>query len=81
MLRKKYYDKVQELKGNIRVLCRIRPLNKSEKERVSHGVIIPLVHHSLLVKQTVESLTWNYCCDTVIQIENFKCVSLCVMQF
>ena len=42
MFRKKYYDKVQELKGNIRVLCRIRPLNKSEKERVSHGVIYPL---------------------------------------
>ena len=36
-----------------------------------------IIYHflSLLVKQTMESLTRKYCCDSVIQIENFKCVS------
>ncbi len=30
--RKKLFNLVQELKGNIRVFCRVRPLNNSEKE-------------------------------------------------
>ncbi|ODN02238.1 Kinesin-like calmodulin-binding protein [Orchesella cincta] len=31
LLRKKYYNMVEELKGKIRVFCRIRPPSKSEK--------------------------------------------------
>lgn len=31
VLRKKYYNMVEELKGKIRVFCRIRPPNKTEK--------------------------------------------------
>ena len=29
-LRKQYYNKIQELRGNIRVFCRVRPLNNKE---------------------------------------------------
>ena len=32
-LRRKYYNEVEDLKGKIRVFCRIRPLSNSEKER------------------------------------------------
>ncbi|DBA00591.1 TPA: hypothetical protein N0F65_007720 [Lagenidium giganteum] len=32
--RKRLFNQVQELKGNIRVLCRVRPISKSE---ISHG--------------------------------------------
>jgi len=31
-LRKKYWDKIQELRGNIRVFCRVRPMLKKESE-------------------------------------------------
>ena len=34
ILRKKYYNMVEDMKGKIRVYCRARPLSKSEKERV-----------------------------------------------
>ena len=34
VLRKKYYNMVEDMKGKIRVYCRSRPLSGSEKERV-----------------------------------------------
>lgn len=37
LLRKKYYNLVEELKGKIRVFCRIRPASKSE--RMSNEII------------------------------------------
>ena len=30
MLRKKYYNMIEDMKGKIRVYCRVRPLSKSE---------------------------------------------------
>ena len=32
-LRKKYYNEMEDMKGKIRVYCRVRPMLKSEKER------------------------------------------------
>ena len=34
ILRKKYYNIIEDMKGKIRVYCRSRPLSSSEKERV-----------------------------------------------
>ena len=34
-LRKEYFNKIQELRGNIRVFCRVRPLSKKEIEQHS----------------------------------------------
>ncbi|KAJ7388812.1 hypothetical protein OS493_035596 [Desmophyllum pertusum] len=39
ILRKKYYNLVEDMKGKIRVFCRARPLSGSEKERGNHEVI------------------------------------------
>ncbi|XP_008121644.2 kinesin-like protein KIFC2 [Anolis carolinensis] len=36
-LRKKYQDQLLELKGNIRVLCRLKPLTKGEEEQEGEG--------------------------------------------
>eukprot|EP01063_Lacrimia_lanifica_P038364 TRINITY_DN8148_c0_g1_i1.p1 TRINITY_DN8148_c0_g1~~TRINITY_DN8148_c0_g1_i1.p1 ORF type:complete len:899 (+),score=400.32 TRINITY_DN8148_c0_g1_i1:57-2699(+) len=33
-LRKEYFNKIQELRGNIRVYCRVRPMNKKEIHEV-----------------------------------------------
>ena len=35
VLRKKYHNMIEDMKGKIRVYCRVRPLSSSEKERVS----------------------------------------------
>lgn len=34
VLRKKYYNMVEDMKGKIRVYCRVRPMSKSELTRV-----------------------------------------------
>ena len=34
ILRKKYYNLIEDMKGKIRVYCRARPLSSSEKARV-----------------------------------------------
>lgn len=34
ILRKKYYNLIEDMKGKIRVYCRARPLSSSEKTRV-----------------------------------------------
>jgi len=40
ILRKKYYNIIEDMKGKIRVYCRARPLSGSEKERGNHSVIL-----------------------------------------
>lgn len=37
MLRKKYYNMIEDMKGKIRVYCRVRPLSKSELGMVSYS--------------------------------------------
>ena len=32
-MRRKFYNELEDLKGKIRVFCRVRPLSGSEKER------------------------------------------------
>ena len=39
VLRKKYYNMVEDMKGKIRVYCRARPMSKSELDRVSFDTI------------------------------------------
>ncbi|XP_030832352.1 calmodulin-binding carboxy-terminal kinesin isoform X2 [Strongylocentrotus purpuratus] len=39
VLRKKYYNMVEDMKGKIRVYCRARPLSGSEKERGNFSII------------------------------------------
>ncbi|XP_072167094.1 uncharacterized protein [Diadema setosum] len=39
VLRKKYYNMVEDMKGKIRVYCRARPLSGSEQERGNHSIL------------------------------------------
>ncbi|PIK59428.1 hypothetical protein BSL78_03641 [Apostichopus japonicus] len=39
VLRKKYYNMVEDMKGKIRVYCRARPLSGSEKERGNYEIV------------------------------------------
>ena len=38
LIRRKLHNTIQELKGNIRVFCRVRPLNATEQVREEIGV-------------------------------------------
>ncbi|XP_065843071.1 uncharacterized protein [Oscarella lobularis] len=49
VLRKKYYNMVEDMKGKIRVFCRARPLSRSEKERGNHLVISSPDEYSIVV--------------------------------
>ncbi|KAM7449659.1 hypothetical protein ABFA07_002571 [Porites harrisoni] len=50
ILRKKYYNMVEDMKGKIRVYCRARPLSKSEKERGNYSVIKSPDEYTLIVE-------------------------------
>ena len=39
LLRKKYYNQIEDMKGKVRVYCRSRPISKTEKERGNFSVI------------------------------------------
>lgn len=39
LLRKKYYNQIEDMKGKIRVYCRCRPLSGSERERGNHVIV------------------------------------------
>lgn len=47
MLRKKYYNMIEDMKGKIRVYCRVRPLSKSELGMVTKlfTVQLDISHH------------------------------------
>lgn len=47
MLRKKYYNMIEDMKGKIRVYCRVRPLSKSELGMVTKlfTVQLDIIHH------------------------------------
>ena len=50
ILRKKYYNVIEDMKGKIRVYCRARPLSKTELARVScHNHPIPLLQAKRLL--------------------------------
>ncbi|XP_028399082.1 kinectin-like [Dendronephthya gigantea] len=50
ILRKKYYNMVEDMKGKIRVYCRSRPLSGSELERGNHSVIKSPDEYSISVE-------------------------------
>ncbi|XP_037834484.1 kinesin-like protein KIN-14E [Kryptolebias marmoratus] len=49
-MRKKYYNMVEEMKGKIRVFCRIRPVNRSEAAQGGVVVVDKLDDHSITVE-------------------------------
>ncbi|XP_052283631.1 restin homolog isoform X2 [Dreissena polymorpha] len=50
VLRKKYYNMVEDLKGKIRVYCRARPMSKSELDRGNKSVLNSSDEYSLAVQ-------------------------------
>ncbi|GCB68529.1 hypothetical protein scyTo_0013839 [Scyliorhinus torazame] len=51
-LRKKYYNMVEDLKGKIRVFCRIRPLSKSELARGSQCIVHSPDEYTVTIKSS-----------------------------
>ncbi|MED6238983.1 hypothetical protein ATANTOWER_000251 [Ataeniobius toweri] len=49
-MRKKYYNMVEEMKGKIRVFCRIRPVNRSEATQGGAVVVEKLDDYSITVE-------------------------------
>ncbi|MEQ2240278.1 hypothetical protein ILYODFUR_013148 [Ilyodon furcidens] len=49
-MRKKYYNMVEEMKGKIRVFCRIRPVNRSEATQGGAIVVDKLDDYSITVE-------------------------------
>jgi len=47
--RKKYYNTIEEMKGNVRVYCRARPISKSELARGNTDCIEALDEYSIVV--------------------------------
>ncbi|GFN80567.1 kinesin-like protein [Plakobranchus ocellatus] len=52
VLRKKYYNMVEDMKGKIRVYCRARPLSNSEKERGNHSVLKSTDEYTMAVNSS-----------------------------
>ncbi|TRY81922.1 hypothetical protein DNTS_013385 [Danionella cerebrum] len=49
-LRKKYYNMVEDMKGKIRVFCRIRPLTRAEQAKKGQVVITCLDDYSVILE-------------------------------
>uniref|UniRef100_A0A7M5X8X7 Kinesin motor domain-containing protein n=1 Tax=Clytia hemisphaerica TaxID=252671 RepID=A0A7M5X8X7_9CNID len=50
ILRKKYYNMVEDMKGKIRVYARARPLSRSELDRGNHSIISSPDEYSLIIQ-------------------------------
>lgn len=50
ILRKKYYNMIEDMKGKIRVYCRARPLSNSEKERGNFSCIKSPDEYTVIVE-------------------------------
>lgn len=59
VLRKKYYNMIEDMKGKIRVYCRARPLSQSERARVSLTDLETLQHqmHTIIVCVAFRTIT------------------------
>lgn len=55
MLRRKYFNEIQDLKGNIRVLCRIRPLLSNEAEQNMTQSVTSIDRFTLNITKTKEN--------------------------
>ncbi|XP_057176336.1 uncharacterized protein si:dkey-96l17.6 isoform X1 [Triplophysa rosa] len=49
-MRKKYYNMVEDMKGKIRVFCRIRPLTRTEQARRGHTIVTCLDDYSVILE-------------------------------
>eukprot|EP01052_Picozoa_sp_SAG31_P000296 SAG31_NODE_9_length_42330_cov_441.979162_11_plen_1177_part_00 len=56
-LRKKYYNELQDINGNVRVYCRTRPLLKFEKERGDKAIVSCPTDDSVVVKTSTTDLS------------------------
>lgn len=52
VLRKKYFNMVEDMKGKIRVYCRVRPLSDSEKNRGNFSIVNSVDEYSVAIKTT-----------------------------
>lgn len=59
ILRKKYYNLIEDMKGKIRVYCRARPLSGSEKARVHrfYSGVEPCTTYSINIYYRITSLS------------------------
>ncbi|KAK3096468.1 hypothetical protein FSP39_000498 [Pinctada imbricata] len=64
VLRKKYYNMVEDMKGKIRVYCRARPLSKTETERGNYSVLKSPDEYSINV-ETSQRGTKEFQFDTI----------------
>eukprot|EP00033_Pygsuia_biforma_P001844 GCRY01002062.1.p1 GENE.GCRY01002062.1~~GCRY01002062.1.p1 ORF type:complete len:1326 (+),score=511.11 GCRY01002062.1:180-4157(+) len=53
-LRKKYFNEMEDMKGKIRVYCRVRPLSNSEKQMGSQSIVDQPDEYTLVVKASEE---------------------------
>ncbi|KAI0032674.1 P-loop containing nucleoside triphosphate hydrolase protein [Vararia minispora EC-137] len=72
MVRRKLHNLVQELKGNIRVFCRVRPLKEQSMARIQFPDTRD--HREIILSSTSESATgqerketWNFSFDRVFE--------------
>ncbi|KAI0243233.1 hypothetical protein LSAT2_022049 [Lamellibrachia satsuma] len=63
VLRKKYYNMVEDMKGKIRVYCRVRPLSKSELGRGNYSVVKSPDDYTIVVDTSRGAKDFQY--DTV----------------
>jgi hypothetical protein len=64
-LRKKYYNEMEDMKGAIRVYCRIRPMSTSEKEKNCKGCVENPDDMTVNVKIAEKNITKTYNFDKV----------------
>mmetsp|Transcript_5214 Transcript_5214/g.9169 ORF Transcript_5214/g.9169 Transcript_5214/m.9169 type:complete len:1749 (+) Transcript_5214:229-5475(+) len=50
-LRKQYFNEIEDIKGRIRVYCRVRPMSKSEQERGCQRILKVLDQKRILLEQ------------------------------
>ncbi|NXO95181.1 KIFC1 protein, partial [Certhia brachydactyla] len=68
MERRRLHNDIQELKGNIRVFCRVRPLLPEERERqrgMPHLHFPPQDPHSLVGRERRAELRYDFSFDRV----------------
>ena len=59
--RRHYFNRIQELKGNIRVYCRVRPMKKKEDALpINHGIITFPSEGSMVVSNPAKNASHEF---------------------